>query len=306
MGLPAAGKSTVARSFAASGHTRLNRDEAGGSLADLLPALEPLVAAGGTRFVLDNTYLSRASRARVIDAASRLGLPVRCVWLTTGVEDAQINAVQRMLSRHGRLLEPHEIKKVGRTDPSVFAPMAQYRCERELEPPEPAEGFTRVDMLPFERRRASSFSNRAVIVWCDGVLWRSRSGGRTPADAEDVEAMESRGEVLRRFAADGWRLLGLSWQPEIAAETRTRPQVEASVARLRERLGARIEVAYCAHPAGPPTCWCRKPLPGLVVAFIQRYELDPARCVYVGAGSQDPRFARALGLPYREADEFFA
>ena len=45
MGLPGAGKSTLARSFVARGYERLNRDEAGGSLRQLLPALDRLLAA---------------------------------------------------------------------------------------------------------------------------------------------------------------------------------------------------------------------------------------------------------------------
>ena len=40
MGLPGAGKSTVAATYVAQGYTRLNRDEAGGTLAGLLPALD--------------------------------------------------------------------------------------------------------------------------------------------------------------------------------------------------------------------------------------------------------------------------
>ena len=79
MGLPGAGKSTVARDFVTQGYARLNRDEAGGSLRDLLPDLEALVSSGATRVVLDNTYASRASRALVVQAATRLGLPVRCL-----------------------------------------------------------------------------------------------------------------------------------------------------------------------------------------------------------------------------------
>jgi hypothetical protein len=55
-----------------------------------------------------------------------------------------------------------------------------------------------------------------AIVWCDGVLLRSRSGQRTPSAAEDIEVFAERGDVLRGYDADGWRVLGLSWQPEIA------------------------------------------------------------------------------------------
>jgi predicted kinase len=86
MGLPAAGKSTVARAFVDDGYARLNRDDAGGSLRGLLPQLRRLVEDGRSRIVLDNTYMSRASRARVVHAANALRLPVRCVWLTTSVE----------------------------------------------------------------------------------------------------------------------------------------------------------------------------------------------------------------------------
>ena len=115
-----------------------------------------------------------------------------------------------------------------------------------------------------------------------------------------------RGEVLRRYEADGWRVLGLSWQPEIADDTITPVQVDEGFARMRELLGVAIEVEYCPHGAGPPTCWCRKPLPGLGVVFIQRHKLDASQCIYVGAGPQDPGFARRLGFQYREAADFFA
>src|SRR6185312_9030698 len=98
-----------------------------------------------------------------------------------------------------------------------------------------------------------------------------------------------------------WRILGLSWQPEIAANTITPDQVTAMFAEMRRQLGVDIDVEYCPHGAGPPTCWCRKPLPGLGVVFIHRHRLDPARCLYVGVGPQDPGFARRLGFQYRDA-----
>ena len=68
---------------------------------------------------------------------------------------------------------------------------------------------------------------------------------------------------------------------------------------MQELLGVAIEVVYCPHAGGPPICWCRKPLPGLGVVFIQRHRLDPSQCLYVGAGPQDPGFARRLGFRYR-------
>jgi histidinol phosphatase-like enzyme len=97
----------------------------------------------------------------------------------------------------------------------------------------------------------------------------------------------------------------LSWQPDIAADSQTPDGAAAVFSALRERTGLSIEVEMCPHAAGPPRCWCRKPLPGLGVLFIQRHKLDPARCIYVGDGPQDPGFARRLGMPYRSAFQFF-
>ena len=108
--------------YLARGYERLNRDEAGGALADLVPALDAHLAAGRRRVVLDNTYGARAARSAVLEAAWARGVPVRVVHLRTSLEDAQVNAVARMVERHGRLLEPDEMKAAARKDPSVLAP----------------------------------------------------------------------------------------------------------------------------------------------------------------------------------------
>ena len=162
----------------------------------------------------------------------------------------------------------------------------QFRHQRELEPPDPAEGFSRIDVVPFERKQVPEFTNRALIVWCD-------------------DSLVERGPILRRYRDEGWLLLGLAWCPQIADKTMTAEQVDAGFVSMQEQLGVSLEVLYCPHAAGPPKCWCRKPLPGLGVVFIQRHRLDPSQCIYVGAGPQDPGFARRLGFQYREAGEFF-
>jgi predicted kinase len=297
IGLPAAGKSTAAHKFVERGYVRVNRDETGGSLRGLLPAVDRLVASGRTRIVLDNTYVSRKSRAALIQSAARSGLSVRCVWLSTTVEDAQVNAASRMVAKFGRLLGPEEIPQTVKHDVSAFGPGMQFRYQRELEPPHPSEGFSRIETIPFERAIDTSFTNRALILWCDGVL--TRKG--TMADV-----VVERGATLSRHVQEGWRVLGLGWQPGIAEGTVTIDEVDAAYALVGERLGIAMDILYCPHGGGPPVCWCRKPLPGLGVVFIQRYRLDPSACIYVGAGPQDPGFARRLGFQYRDAGEFFA
>jgi aryl-alcohol dehydrogenase-like predicted oxidoreductase len=305
MGLPAAGKSTVARSLVAEGYARLNRDEGGGPLRTLVSALESLVATGTTRIVLDNTYVSRQARRPVIEAAAALGLPVRVIWLTTSIEDAQVNFVLRMLARHGRLLDGDELRRTAKRDASVFGPLVQFRYQRSLEPPQRSEGFTHVEERPFVREPPAGQHERAVIVWLDGLVWSSRSGFRTPRGPDDVRLVDAHATVLRRSHAEGARLVGLSWLPEIEDGVLGRAAADAAIVELQSQLGVPIDVGYCPHRAGPPECWCRKPLPGLGVAMLQRHHLDPRACVYVGASSPDATYARRLGVPFQAAAVFF-
>ena len=305
MGLPAAGKSTVAQWLVRRGFTRLNRDVMGGSLAALASRLGAMVASGSTQFVADNTYVTRQARAPILDAASRLGLRVCGRWLTTGIEDAQTNAVSRMVSRYRRLLEPDEIRQMSQRDPGVFAPGVLFRYQRELEPPDASEGFAEIEPVPFVRQADPAWSNRAVIVRADGVLRRSRAGHRTPRSADDLDVPAEAAAVLSRFSQDGFQIIALGWRPEIGEGTMTTETAAAIDALMAGRLGVSIETLDCPHPAGPPICWCRKPLPGLGILCVHRHRLDPGQCLYVGGGPQDPGFARRCGFHHVEPDEFF-
>ena len=274
----------------AEGYPRLNRDEAGGRLRDLLPELDRAIASGATRIVLDNTYVSRKSRAEVVQAASRRGVPVRCVWLSTSVEDAQVNAAWRLVSRYGRLPGDDELAALAKTGRRG---VSARRCSSAIS----ASSSRR--MQPKGSRASTSFRssdgsirhvNRAVIVWCDGILLRSRSGARTPVDPDDVVVAEERaprscGDIATRAGACS-ACRGSRRSPTALARS---PKCSAVFARLNERLGFAIDVDYCPHGAGPPRCWCRKPLPGLGVLLIHRHRLDPAQCIYVGAGAAGSR-----------------
>ena len=146
-----------------------------------------------------------------------------------------------------------------------------------------------MDVVRFERRRDAAPVGRALFVWCD-----------------DVEVLPGRAPLLRRHADEGFRIVALSWRPEVGEGAVSPEQVDAEHERIRCELGVPIEFLHCPHPAGPPVCWCRKPLPGLPVAAIVRHRIDVERSFYVGRSSGDVLLARRLGLPYRDAAEFFA
>ncbi len=162
MGIPGAGKSRLASSYIERGYVRLNRDERGGSLRALAGELDDRLTAGVRRAVLDNTYLTRAYRSHVVEAAQRHSLSVRCVWLDTPLAQAQVNLVLRLLERFGSLPMPHQVREAARQEPWLILPTAQMRALRQLEPPSIDEGFTAMERIPFAR--VSAVGGRSCVL----------------------------------------------------------------------------------------------------------------------------------------------
>ena len=275
MGVPGAGKSRVAGEYTTRGYTRLNRDERGGSLRRLAAALDEELAAGGRRVVLDNTYLTRASRNEVIEVAARHGIPARCVWLETPLAQAQVNLVERLLERFGSLPTPAQLWEV-RKEPGMLAPTSQMRAFRELEPPSDDEGFAAVERVPFVR--VSSSGGAGVFVAARAM---------TEPGWEDA---------LARGAPDAPHLV-YDWNPDDDATA-----LDAAAARVAAEVSGAVQTALCPHPAGPPTCWCRPPLPGLPLAFAREHGVDPARSVVIGSGTAHKTLAATLGARYVSAE----
>jgi aryl-alcohol dehydrogenase-like predicted oxidoreductase len=267
MGIPGAGKSRVAENYVARGFVRLNRDERGGSLRELADALDEALATGTQRVVLDNTYLTRAARSYVVDAAARHGAGARCIWLDTPLAQAQVNMVERLLDRFGALPMPDELRAVARTEPGLLPPTSQMRTARELEPPDQDEGWTQVERVAFER------------------VPRAGRGGVFVAAAAWQAALSQPEQDAPHLVFD--------WNPD-----GDRGALDAAVAGLREHLSASVEGALCPHAAGPPVCWCRPPLPGLPLAFALEHGVDPARSLVVGSGPAHRTLAAALGARY--------
>ncbi|MEC7525790.1 MAG: aldo/keto reductase [Myxococcota bacterium] len=288
MGMPGAGKSTLAEPLLRRGYLRLNRDEVGGTLKKLHRRLDERLGEGARRVVLDNTYGTRALRDQVIEIAWRHGLPVRCVFVDTPLEEAQINACLRMIARRGRLLEPDEMKRAGKEDPNLFDPRVQLRFRDALEPPSEDEGFSALERIPFARRPFGG-DEPAVLVSLDAFA-------RFDGDAAILD--EARAATLR---AEPRLLVATGWAPKASAAS-----VEARARSLEEALERPVDVRLCRHAAGPPICWCRKPLPGLGVAAILAHGLDPARSLWVGTSAADRTLAGRLGVPHTEADTYFA
>jgi aryl-alcohol dehydrogenase-like predicted oxidoreductase len=260
MGIQGAGKSRHVQSFVERGYERLNRDERGGTLKGLALELDERLARGARRVVLDNTYGTRATRSRVLEVAGKHGLDVHCIWLDTPLEAAQVNTVQRLLERYGKLPSPDELRELSRRDPNAFLPNVQFRYRRELEPPAIEEGFSEVEIVPFERAPRAGHDREGLVIAAD----RLRS-------------------LMSEITGFAGKVLAFAWLDG----TKPEPVVPAGV-----------ELAVCAHGGGPPVCWCRPPLPGLVLEWMLRERVDPLRTRFYGANPQHRALASALGMTY--------
>ena len=252
MGIQGAGKSHAVTAWVERGYERLNRDERGGSLRALARALDERLHAGAERIVLDNTYLTRASRNEFVEIARAHGSPARCIWIDTPLAEAQLNAIDRLLDRYDALPGPDELRSLSRRDPNTFAPTVQLRAARELEPPSEEEGFAAVERITSTRPRT----------------------GRHPGLVVALHAIEAARAGSTPVLVTGW-------------STDPPPVVDGAT------------VALCPHGGGPPRCWCRPPLPGLVLAWARANDVDLTRTEIVGGGQAFKAMATTLGASWR-------
>ena len=236
-------------------------------------ALDETLASGARRVVLDNTYLTRASRSHVVDAAVRHALAARCVWLDTPLAQAQVNLVERLLDRHGALPGPDELQQLARREAGVMAPTSQMRALRELEAPTRRRGIRRRRGRAV-RSRAASRGLRAGVFIAAAASWQTDERALAVGDT-------------------GYPRLVFDWSADGIARG-----LEDLVARLAAEVEGPVEGAFCPHGGGPPVCWCRPPLPGLPLAFARAHDVDPARSVVVGTGPAHRTLAAALGASY--------
>ncbi len=264
MGLQGSGKSDAVAGWVAQGYERLNRDERGGTLRRLHALLDERLGAGALKVVLDNTYLTRAARREVLEVAGRHGARVRCLHFDTPLPQAQVNVVLRMLQRFDRLLTPLELR--GARDAFGVTPGPHHRSARQLEPPSADEGFAEVRIVPFSRR--------------DGA----------PGRAALLAPLELLDAALARPDAP---IALFGWKPEASDEA-----LAALAAELKAAHPRVLDVRVCNHPAGPPRCWCRPPLPGLVLELAHRHGLDLRRSALLGRGPAHRALAEAVGARF--------
>jgi aryl-alcohol dehydrogenase-like predicted oxidoreductase len=273
VGIPGAGKTRAAAEFVQRGYVRLNRDERGGSLRALAGELDQQLTGGARRAILDNTYLTRSARSWVVEIAERHSLAVRCLWLDTPLAQAQVNLVERLLDRFGSLPSPEQIRAASRREPWLMLPTSQMRARRELEPPSLDEGFSSVQTVAFTRS------------------WPPEGGQGVFVGAAAV-TRDGITDALRQANPSAPHLL-FDWVPDGESDA-----LRTVANRIAPAVTGAVELAVCPHPGGPPICWCRPPLPGLLLAFAREHHINPARSALLGCSPAHRTLASTLGARY--------
>jgi HAD superfamily hydrolase (TIGR01662 family) len=310
VGCQASGKTSISQDYTKRGYVHVNRDAEGGTIKDLIPLMVAELKANRS-VVLDNTFPTPEVRQPFIAEATRLKVPVRCIIMDTKIEDAQVNALNRMWDRYGQVfMTAEEIKahSQAKKDSNIFPPVVLFRYRNEYEAPTTGEGFSKVEKVKFKRRPLPAvFSEKAVIFDYDGTLRETVGGnGKYPCQVSEVRAFPGRGRIMQRYFADGYLLLGASNQSGISKGSVTKEQVEACFDETNRQLGVKMtELRYCPHLPPKDSCYCVKPQSGMGVYFIRKYSLNPALCIYVGDQTKDKTWADRLGFQYVDHEEFF-
>ena len=137
---------------------------------------------------------------------------------------------------------------------------------------------------------------RAVFLDRDGVINRAivRNGKPyPPATLEAVEILPGVADGLALLRHEGFRLVVVTNQPDIARARQGRDVVDAIHARLASLLPI-DEFRVCPHDDGDG-CACRKPKPGLLEEAARAGGIDLSASFMVGDRWRDVEAGRAAG-----------
>ena len=205
-GIQGAGKSTIVKEYEDKGYKRLNRDSMGGSLEKLNAKLEAHINDGKYKFVMDNTYGNKENRGKVLSIGKKYGIPVKCIWLQTKIEDAQFNVSGRILKTHffyrtasspvTDLLGPNGYKICNDIVPSI----ALYAYKKSFVAPTMDEGFSDIAEVKFVREvPTKGYTNKAILLDYDGTLRVTKSGNKYPVDPKDISILPNRKKILKKY-----------------------------------------------------------------------------------------------------------
>lgn len=147
--------------------------------------------------------------------------------------------------------------------------------------------------------------NRALFLDLDGTVRRTKSGKVAPDDPKDQVVLPGRADKIREYKEKGYRVIAVTNQAGIAKGYLTHEQCKACLFALNESLGMVFDdMLY--EPSDDPNHPRRKPNPGMLTEAAEKYSIDLGRSLMIGDMDTDQAAAKKAGVPYLDANEFFA
>ncbi len=103
-----------------------------------------------------------------------------------------------------------------------------------------------------------------------------------PTRAEGFTSLETRAFLRTPRAGSAGRFVAIEAREKVPASP----------------LPTLVFDGQCAHGEGPPLCWCRPPLPGLLLLLAHQHALDPAQCELHGTTQAHRVMAAAIGARF--------
>jgi D-glycero-D-manno-heptose 1,7-bisphosphate phosphatase len=137
---------------------------------------------------------------------------------------------------------------------------------------------------------------QAVFLDRDGTINQSdvRNGKPyAPTRLEDFQYLPGAPKAISRFLNEGYLVIVITNQPDLATGNNSLAVLDAMHARLRDELGV-DDVLICPH-TDADGCECRKPKPGLLIQAAQKWNIDLDRSIMVGDRWRDIVAGQAAG-----------
>lgn len=136
----------------------------------------------------------------------------------------------------------------------------------------------------------------AVVLDRDGVINQVRLvDGRPhpPQSVDDLHLIEGVIEAVAQLREAGIRVFCMTNQPDVARGVVNLETVTQINEVIREQLHL-DEIYVCVHDDAD-NCACRKPKPGGILYFIEKYALEPSETYVIGDRWRDVEAGRNAG-----------
>ena len=135
-----------------------------------------------------------------------------------------------------------------------------------------------------------------VFLDRDGVLVRSDIRDGKPfavMGPNDMDILPGVAQALETLKQTGFRLIGITNQPDVGSGKQDKNVVEEMNQRLQETLG--LDAFKTCYHVDADNCTCRKPKPGMIIEAAGEWNINLEQSYMIGDRWRDIDAGRAAG-----------